>query len=140
MQPHATADCTFTLVLPAQCCLQVGVTPSFTELPRDHCERMRAFKDADKPLSLCPPEKDPKMRFFWRLGERPAVTDFPELNAAPVTPEGFPEWTTVCCGSLPRPACPPAILASCSSLQTRACLFACRAGHEHVGQQSYRYQ
>lgn len=41
---------------------QVGTTPSFTELPRDHCERMKAFKAADKPLSLCPPETDPKMR------------------------------------------------------------------------------
>ena len=76
--------------------VQVGVTPSFTELPRDHCERMRAFKEADKPLSLCPPEKDPKMRFFWRLGERPVDTKFPELNAAPVVPEGFPEWESVC--------------------------------------------
>jgi len=74
---------------------QVGVTPSFTELPRDHCDRMRAFKEADKPLSLCPPEKDPKMRFFWRLGERPADTAFPELNAPPVLPAGFPEWEKV---------------------------------------------
>lgn len=41
---------------------QVGTTPSRVELPRNHCDRMRAFKDADKPLSLCPPEKDPKWR------------------------------------------------------------------------------
>jgi hypothetical protein len=52
---------------------QVGSTPSHVELPRDHCERMRAFKDADRPLSLCPPELDPKWRFFWRVGERPKV-------------------------------------------------------------------
>jgi hypothetical protein len=52
---------------------QVGATPSFVELPRDHCDRMRAFKDADAPLSLCPPEKDPKWRFFWRVGSRPEV-------------------------------------------------------------------
>lgn len=31
---------------------QVGATPSRVELPRNHCERMKAFKDADKPLSL----------------------------------------------------------------------------------------
>jgi hypothetical protein len=74
---------------------QVGVTPAFTELPRDHCERMKAFKAADAPLSLCPPEKDPKMRFFWKLGDRPTTTAFPELNAAPVIPEGFPEWEVV---------------------------------------------
>ena len=53
---------------------QVGATPSFTELPRDHCDRMKAFKEADAPLSLCPPELDPKWRFFWRIGERPEVS------------------------------------------------------------------
>lgn len=74
---------------------QVGATPAFTELPRDHCSRMRAFKEADKPLSLCPPEKDCKWRFFWRIGERPATTGFGELNAEPVVPSAFPEWTSV---------------------------------------------
>lgn len=74
---------------------QVGTTPEHVELPRDHCERMRAFKDADKPVSLCPPEKDPKSRFFWRLGDLPVDTAFPALNAAPVVPAAFPEWTDV---------------------------------------------
>lgn len=71
---------------------QVGATPSNTELPKDHCERMRAYKDADKPLSLCPPERDVKWRFFWRVGERPKDTAFGELNAEPVVPAGFPAW------------------------------------------------
>jgi isopenicillin N synthase-like dioxygenase len=74
---------------------QVGATPSATELPRDHCERMKAFKDADKPLSLCPPELDPKWRFFWRMGERPASTAYGELNAEPVVPAAFPQWPAV---------------------------------------------
>jgi isopenicillin N synthase-like dioxygenase len=74
---------------------QVGATPSRTELPRDHCERMRAFKEADKPLSLCPPEKDPKWRFFWRMGERPPTTSFEQLNAPPVLPSAIPEWPEV---------------------------------------------
>lgn len=90
---------------------QVGATPSKTELPRNHCDRMKAFQTTDKPLSLCPPEKDPKWRFFWRLGERPAVrwplqrcvlalnhvqgTKFAELNADAVTPSAFPQWTDV---------------------------------------------
>ncbi len=52
---------------------QVGATPSFIELPRNHCDRMKAYKDADAPLSLCPPELDPKWRFFWRIGDRPEV-------------------------------------------------------------------
>lgn len=73
---------------------QVGTTPSHVELPRDHCERMRAFATADKPLSLCPPEKDPKWRFFWRIGTPPASTRFPQLNAAPVVPAAFPGWAT----------------------------------------------
>jgi isopenicillin N synthase-like dioxygenase len=49
-----------------------------------------------KPSTLCPPEADPKWRFFWRLGERPPVTSFPQLNAAPVIPqqlELFPDWS-----------------------------------------------
>jgi isopenicillin N synthase-like dioxygenase len=74
---------------------QVGTTPSRTELPRNHCERMRAYKEADAPLSLCPPEKDPKWRFFWRIGERPPVTRYEQLNAAPVVPAAFPEWPGV---------------------------------------------
>lgn len=75
--------------------MQVGLTPSRVELPRNHCERMKAFKDADKPISLCPPEKDAKGRFFWRLGERPTDTEFAELNAPAVIPAAFPEWADV---------------------------------------------
>jgi len=74
---------------------QVGSTPAYTELPRDHCERMKAFKDADAPLSLCPPELDPKWRFFWRIAERPKDTSFGELNAEPVIPAAFPQWGEV---------------------------------------------
>lgn len=74
---------------------QVGVTPEHTELPLNHCERMKSFKDADKPITLCPPEKDPKSRFFWRLGERPPTTNFPQLNAEPVIPKDFPQWGDV---------------------------------------------
>eukprot|EP01138_Halocafeteria_seosinensis_P007687 gb/GECG01007855.1/.p1 GENE.gb/GECG01007855.1/~~gb/GECG01007855.1/.p1 ORF type:complete len:318 (+),score=36.97 gb/GECG01007855.1/:1-954(+) len=74
---------------------QVGTTPSFTELPKNHCDRMKAFKETDKPLSECPPEKDPKWRFFWRIGERPNSSKHADLNAEAVVPEGFPEWKEV---------------------------------------------
>jgi isopenicillin N synthase-like dioxygenase len=75
---------------------QVGTTPSRVELPRNHCDRMRAFAEADAPLSLCPPEKDPKWRFFWRVGQPPqAGTAFPQLNAAPVVPAAFPGWAGI---------------------------------------------
>ena len=33
------------------------------------------------------------MRFFWRIGSTPAESRFPQLNAAPVVPAAFPEWT-----------------------------------------------
>jgi isopenicillin N synthase-like dioxygenase len=56
---------------------------------------MLAYKETDKPLSECPPEKDCKWRFFWRMGERPPETEFDELNAAPVVPKSMPEWSTV---------------------------------------------
>jgi hypothetical protein len=32
---------------------------------------------------------DPKWRYFWRIGNRPNSTEFPELNAEPVIPEGI---------------------------------------------------
>ena len=38
---------------------------------------------------------DPKWRFFWRIGERPASTEWPELNHPPVIPEAFPNWKPV---------------------------------------------
>jgi hypothetical protein len=61
---------------------QVGTTPSRVELPRDHCDRMRAFKDADKPLSLCPPEKDPK----WRAWDAVAPFSTPRAAHPPTRP------------------------------------------------------
>lgn len=35
---------------------------------------------------------DPKWRFFWRIGERPATSPFEDLNAEPVLPKAFPQW------------------------------------------------
>jgi isopenicillin N synthase-like dioxygenase len=49
----------------------------------------------DKPLSPCPPELDPKWRFFWRIGPQPEATEFETQNMAPVMPEGFPQWKEV---------------------------------------------
>jgi isopenicillin N synthase-like dioxygenase len=74
---------------------QVGVTPNHVERPLNHCARMGALGPDDKPLSLCPPEKDPKWRFFWRVGSRPKTTQFPDLNADPVIPPEIPQWSLV---------------------------------------------
>ena len=74
---------------------QVGVTPEFIEKPRDHCKRVGAYGPDDKPLSPCPPELDPKWRFFWRVGPVPEKTNFPALNADAVIPPEIPEWREV---------------------------------------------
>jgi isopenicillin N synthase-like dioxygenase len=74
---------------------QVGVTPSFVEKPKNHCARMGSMGPNNQPLSVCPPQADPKWRFFWRIGEQPEKTNFPILNAAAVIPPEIPEWKTV---------------------------------------------
>jgi isopenicillin N synthase-like dioxygenase len=74
---------------------QVGVTKDFVELPRNHCKTMGAYGPDNKPLSPCPPELDPKWRFFWRTGPQPEKTEFPLENMDPVIPVEFPEWKEV---------------------------------------------
>lgn len=71
---------------------QVGVTPAYVEKPRNHCHRYGTISSDNKPLSPCPPELDPKWRFFWRVGPRPSTTAFPSQNDEQVIPENFPNW------------------------------------------------
>lgn len=54
---------------------QVGVTPELIERPRNHCQRVAKLELAHQPVTLCPPELDKKSRFFWRIGQRPEVTE-----------------------------------------------------------------
>lgn len=51
---------------------QVGVTPEGIEKPRNHCQLIEELgvNEENKPLSLCPPEKDLKWRYFYRIGEQ----------------------------------------------------------------------
>jgi len=72
---------------------QLGATPEFTELPRDHTERMNSYTGSN--AAHAPKGPDAKWRYFWRIGERPSSTLFPELNAPPVIPETFPNWDSV---------------------------------------------
>jgi len=72
---------------------QLGATPEFTELPRDHVDKISTLQD--KNAAHVPKGADPKWRYFWRIGERPSSTAFPELNAPEVIPDGFPEWSQV---------------------------------------------
>ena len=53
-----------------------------------------------------PQGPDPKWRYMWRIGKRPAETQFQELNAEPVVPAG---------DSLP--ACTCLILGNCHGLR-----------------------
>jgi len=72
---------------------QLGATPEFTEVPRDHSDKIKKL-DQNNTAHL-PEGADPKWRYFWRIGERPTKTKFTELNAPPVIPKNFPEWSQV---------------------------------------------
>ncbi len=76
---------------------QVGATPDHTERPRDNRAYAAALAPAHRPRSDPGARaRDPKWRFFWRIGARPASTDFPALNAPPVVPRAFAtEWAPV---------------------------------------------
>jgi len=71
---------------------QLGATPEFTEVPRDHLDRIKGLNSEN--AAHIPKGADPKWRYFWRIGERPKSTQYPELNAAPVIPKNFPEWSS----------------------------------------------
>lgn len=49
---------------------QVGATPANVERARaDNCKYVEEeLKGDNKPITLCPPGKDPKWRYFWRIG------------------------------------------------------------------------
>lgn len=73
---------------------QVGATPDFTERPRDNSAIAAQLDAQHRPVSDAGARKrDPKWRFFWRLGRIPPHTKFPQLNAPSVIPENFSgEW------------------------------------------------
>jgi isopenicillin N synthase-like dioxygenase len=73
---------------------QVGATPEMTEIPRDHTTEIKALSPEN--AAHVPSGADPKWRFFWRIGERPTTSDYPELNAPQVIPKAFADqWATV---------------------------------------------
>jgi isopenicillin N synthase-like dioxygenase len=71
---------------------QVGVTPEEVERARNHCARIKGLNSTEKPLTECPPEKDHKSRFFWRIGPPPESDKHRDLNMPPVVPKAFPHW------------------------------------------------
>jgi isopenicillin N synthase-like dioxygenase len=76
---------------------QVGVTPENVECAKcakdPRClKEIDAMPEAHRPHK--PTKADPKWRFFWRVGPRPATSEFPEQNLQPVCPRAFPDWAT----------------------------------------------
>ena len=70
---------------------QVGVTPEGTEMPRcivDPFSAASVSQQVPEHRATLPTGPDPKWRFFWRVGDRPELTEYPELNADPVVPAG----------------------------------------------------
>mmetsp|Transcript_32537 Transcript_32537/g.52426 ORF Transcript_32537/g.52426 Transcript_32537/m.52426 type:complete len:378 (-) Transcript_32537:81-1214(-) len=72
---------------------QIGATPEGIEQARNHCARAKGLSEDDRPVTLCPPGKDPKWRYFWRIGERPQQTEFKQLNVSNVVPKKIPDFT-----------------------------------------------
>lgn len=104
---------------------QIGATPSLQETARNHCKRIKNMYDNNnnnvkkaeietldpkhKPWTPCPPEADPKWRYFWRLGSQGVDTqnhndekidtntkDYVMLNATNVVPKGIDNWSQLC--------------------------------------------
>jgi hypothetical protein len=93
--PKGAAACALPLLRAAA---QVGATPEGTEKPRclrDEAIQRYAASLAPQDRPSLPTAADPKWRFFHRVGDRPAATQFPELNAEPVLPAAFPDWQPV---------------------------------------------
>lgn len=66
---------------------QVGVTPEHTEVARDPIEKIESLAADQRPHPSA--GADPKWRFHWRIGPRPAQSKYPELNAPQVVPQAF---------------------------------------------------
>lgn len=74
---------------------KTGVTPDYIEKPRDNLEFRNSLLPKYKPLTALPPEKDPKWRYLWRIGEREPGTKFSQMEPERVPPKDFPEFTEV---------------------------------------------
>lgn len=63
------------------------------ERSREKKKMGSAADETSSQMPTWPRGADPKWRFFWRVGPRPAATAFPELNSPQVVPEAFAgEW------------------------------------------------
>lgn len=72
---------------------QVGLTPEFIEMPRDHCEIIHRLPKEH--IAQKPKEKDPKQRWFHRLTPVDPNTEFPTITGKNVIPKELPEWENI---------------------------------------------
>ena len=71
---------------------QIGLTPEFQEPadPRAFAHFINSgISSHNWPIFCGPDHRDPKERFMWRIGNRPQITAYPELNLAPAIPLQF---------------------------------------------------
>lgn len=71
--------------------MQVGATPEGTEIPKCTVDPTSIASINSQPAehrARIPQGADPKWRYMWRIGDRPAETCYAELNAEPVVPAG----------------------------------------------------
>lgn len=66
---------------------QVGLTPSFTEMPRDNCDIVMTLG------AIKPKKRDPKMRWFHRTTPIEEHTEFSDTTGTNIIPDEFPEWS-----------------------------------------------
>ena len=78
--------------------VQVGSTPAGVELPRcvvdEACQNAMQEQSEGNRATL-PPGADVKWRYMWRIGPRPADTQFAELNSPAIVPAGK-GWLKMC--------------------------------------------
>ena len=74
---------------------KTGVTPDYIEKPRENTDFRNSLAPEFKPLTALPPEKDPKWRYLWRIGEKEANAKQSLMEPERVSPKDFPEFTKV---------------------------------------------
>ena len=73
-----------------ECHYQVGLTTEFIEKPLDHCELIHRLPEKDSAQK--PVGKDPKARWFHRLGKVEKDTKHMDITGTNVIVDEFPEW------------------------------------------------
>lgn len=74
---------------------KTGVTPDYVEIPRENLEFRQLLSSNNQPITPNPPQKDPKWRYLWRIGDRDPNAKKSLMEPERVAPNDFPEFTKV---------------------------------------------